>query len=169
MVMTVEVGVNSYVTMEEAEEYVTSFYPLSDPYRDAWCKLSETERAARLILAAQTLDQLRYRGRKAAANQTMSFPRLIYSEYLRQWMVQEGVPWEVKVAQMEETLQLSAGIPDHVSKQRQGVKAYTIGKLSETFGGSGGTIDYQTAAGSLTSQRARMFIAGFLVGEAVIV
>lgn len=68
---------NSYVTLEEADEYVNTHYLSNSPERVAWSNpnLPESDKVVALISSATALNNLKYKGRKARAGQLLAFPR----------------------------------------------------------------------------------------------
>lgn len=67
---------NSYVTVEEADNYITSHFLSDDEYRVKWISLSVEDKETCLIRSTQALDNLKYIGRKKGA-QKLQFPRIM--------------------------------------------------------------------------------------------
>lgn len=119
--MALIAGTNSYVTVQEADEY------LAVAYRpDAWTEASEADREAALIEATRQIDRQPLRGARAAADQPLAFPRVGQAE----------VPEAVKQAVCEQALFLLRQSDYDRRRElaiQQGVGSVTIGDASETI------------------------------------
>lgn len=77
--MSVEltVGINSYCTIEEADNYVNSHFSENSPEYKAWFAetLSVDEKARALIRSQAALHNLKYTGAKLKRGQALDFPR----------------------------------------------------------------------------------------------
>lgn len=157
-----EVGKDSYVTLEEAESYIAKFYRSNNPGRQRWTLLEEPDKAALLREALIALEALPYLGRRAAAGQELAFPRLPY-----QYGNAEGAPEAVKRAQAELALWFSddEAQEEQASRsdlQKQGVTSFSLGDLSETYGaGSSATVGELKALGC---EKAALLLAPYLSG-----
>lgn len=94
-----EININTYVTVEEANEYIKQCYPELDNLAVTWSVLSDHDKEAYLISSASDIDKLFIMGRKLDKNQSMAFPR-------RECYKERQVPYEVKEAQIENALGL---------------------------------------------------------------
>lgn len=116
-----------YATVVQANEYVQNYYSSSDSLRLAWEALSEPDKLVLLNRAEQTIDQLPFTGKPAVDGK--AFPRY----------PNEVIPVEVVHATIELAVQSSNGeAKERYELQRQGVRSYSIGDLSESFAGSAG-------------------------------
>ena len=81
----------------------------------------------------------------------MEFPRALYTSIPQDiyapsqiwpdnWYVQSEVPSAVKYAQCEIALETASGTSNRVKLQRQGVKSFSLGNLSETYSGASNSI-----------------------------
>ena len=70
------VNENSYCTVAEADEYMTSHFLSDDEYLIKWLSLSEEDKEVCLIRSTQALDNLKYIGRKKGI-QKLQFPRVM--------------------------------------------------------------------------------------------
>jgi len=128
-------GIDSYVTLAEADDYISNFHPGS-----AWENLIGAKREQRLVLACERLEALPFSGRKTGRDQTLSFPRFPNTT----------VPESIKAAQVEIALLfvsqsgLSAEAAQRANLQRQGVTSFSIGDLSESYGGKSGLVEDHT-------------------------
>lgn len=119
--MALIAGTNSYVTLEEANEYLAGAYRV-----EAWTGASEADREAALITASRQIDRQPLRGAKAAADQPLQFPRAGQSE----------VPEAVIQAVCEQALfLLQQSEYDRMRElaMQQGVGSVSIGDASETI------------------------------------
>lgn len=167
--MSLTVGVDTYISKADADLYVASRYMSTEAKRVAWAALSEADCEVLLRRAASIIDQQPLAGVKITESQTMEFPRALYTEYVgdenllspqivtnENWYVQSAVPAAVCAAQVELALQYTVGTPDRIELQRQGVKSFSVGKLSETYAGT---------RSSLVSIEARDLLAPYVLGS----
>lgn len=118
-----EVGTDSYVTIAEADAYIVANYP----DLQTWSEKSEDQKQALLMGACLDLESLPFPGQASQAGQVLSFPRF----------GSEGVPLAIKAAQIEIALlplTQSTEAEKRNELQRQGVKSFSIGDLSESYG-----------------------------------
>ena len=147
--MALIVDNDSYVTELEAEEYISKNYVSTDPLRKAWAALTDEDKEVYLRVAAKTVDALALKGKKCEVNQKMQFPRYYdsksYQEYLYpepedydvhgRYYYQITVPNNVKYAQIETAIfNCDSKANKRIKLQSQGVKSFSIGDLSETYG-----------------------------------
>ena len=145
--MALVVGTDTYISQADASTYVTEHYATTEIKAVAWNALTSDNKDAYLRKATQTIDRQPLVGIKALTTQTLEFPRAIYTTvssygvntnallYGDNWYVQSAVPSAVTSAQVEIALALAAGISKRVDLQRQGVKSFSVGNLSESYGG----------------------------------
>lgn len=135
------VGVDSYVTLEEALNYISATHTPSEPLANAFMELSADEKIVKLRKAAQTIDHLPLVGKKAQAQQEMAFPRVLFARPCEYDGSEPVIPKEVKAAQCEQAI-FSLDDANTIQSatraqlQRQGVSSYRIGDLSESYGGA---------------------------------
>lgn len=158
--MALVVLVDTYIASAACSTYLTAHYASTDAKLIAWDALLDGDKDIYLRQAAEIIDAQPLQGFKALTTQTMEFPRTLFTDvnYLAYvnsallnqegWYIQPGVPDVVKYAQCELALELAQGTSSQVAQraelQRQGVRSYSIGKLSETFSGaSGGVVSYK--------------------------
>jgi len=145
--MALTVGTNSYITLTEVATYLAENYISTDSEYITWNALSEANKEVYLRKACKKIDRQKYVGLKAVSTQTLEFPRSIRSEYSRdeypdliikwddRWVTQSAVPQKVKDAQAEEAFALALGKSKRIVLQEQGVKAFGLGNLSESYSG----------------------------------
>lgn len=117
-----------YVTLEEAETYVSEHYMSTDDLRKQWEALSDDDKSVLLRKSFQTIELLPLTGRKTCCDQPNMFPR---------WPATE-VPQAVKDAQIENAVSLgdSTAAEDDAYYNKlwkYGVASYSIGNLSESI------------------------------------
>lgn len=115
-----------YVTLQEADTYISTHYVSTDELRVGWEALSSEDKSALLARSFQALELLPFAGRKLKSEQTTAFPR---------WPQQE-VPEAIKWAQIENALAKSDTSTAEEAKYYErlwmyGVESYSIGNLSE--------------------------------------
>ncbi len=140
-VSVIEVGTNCYIDIEDADEYFALKYGA-----DSWEALSDEDKDKLLISATRKIDRLPLRGTKRIYNQSLAFPRYT-----------DTIPTEVAQATCEEAFaMLNTAANKRKELQRQGVKSFSIGKLSETFQGSQSL--------SLVSEEAKELLRPWIAG-----
>lgn len=165
--MALVVGTDTYITQEGADAYVSANLLSTAPERVAWAALSGDDKDVLLRRACQSLNRLPLVGIRAQQLQTLEFPRAIrtdspasypvgYNRLGSDYVVQTAVPEVVLQAQAEEAVALAAGVPERLALRRQGVKAFRLGNLSETY--SGGLT-------GLVSEAAYNLLRPFLAGS----
>lgn len=171
--MALTVDTDSYITLAAAETYISENYLSTETKRVAWALLSDANKEILLRRAAKLIDRQPLVGIKAVDSQTMEFPRAIYTDYNRRdlpiitthfdsdWYVQTETPAEVKYAQVEIALTSTVATPKRVELQQQGVKSFSLGKLSESYGAGQKNI--------IVSQEAREYLKPYLAGSVAIV
>lgn len=130
--MALIVGVDTYITLQEANEYVKKYYSSTDPLRIQWEAMSEDDQEIFLRKSFAQINSLPYVGKPRSPKQVNPFPRA--GDFTEQDLL------HIKYAQVEQALT----IPDTVAAQetedqlrlrlrRAGVTSYKIGDLSESF------------------------------------
>ena len=130
--VTLETGKNSYATTDEADAYVSAFYNASET-ANQWLALDNSAKQLRLVAACFEIETLPFAGRKQIVGQPLMFPR---------WP-SDAVPDAVKYAQIEiallefdaEEQQRLQSAQKRLQLQKQGVTSFSLGDLSESYGG----------------------------------
>lgn len=144
--MALEVGVNSYCTVADADAYFAARLN-----SEAWNNSTPESKETALIDACRRIDTLRFMGYKTSAAQSLQWPRVVVRPDLppdeRAWfydnygniVVSDTVPHGIITAQMEEALYLIAynGTSERADLQRQGVTEIQIGPVREKYSGAG--------------------------------
>lgn len=145
-----------YVTTAEADGVIAAL-PSSDPGKSAWTALTDKDKQAYLDDALLAMEQQLYAGRKKDMSQPLQFPRA----------GQPDVPEEVKHAQALEACARCVDAGEHGKRaqmQAQGVKAFSVGSLSESYDG-------RLASGdaALYSPRAALLLRWYMAGSVTVV
>ena len=147
-----------YVTLEEADEYVTNHFMSSNATRVAWETLSDADKMVLLRNSYRAIEMLTFRGRKTSATQPSAFPR---------WPSTD-VPTEIKDAQIANAIVLAdessqEDVAYYDKLKTYGVKSYSIGNLSETLNTSTENPNSSCYKG-IYSQEAVRFLSPWLGG-----
>lgn len=70
------VNENSYVSLADAEQYISEHFVSDDEYRVKWNTLTNDDKEVWLIRSTQALNNLKYLGRKKGV-QRLEFPRIM--------------------------------------------------------------------------------------------
>ena len=122
----------AYVDVATVDNYVASYYPQSSAIRIKWEALIEDDKSVFINRATQMINLLPLRGKACEGNEMfMAFPR-------------EPDPGNnslelAKQACCDLSIKLNGDdeFQERLNLQRQGVKSYKLGDLSETFGNNG--------------------------------
>lgn len=149
--MALVVNTDTYITLAEANTYISEHYTSTDPLKVAWEALSNIDKEVYLRNAAISIDALALKGKKYEYTQKMQFPRCYdsfsYKECFQQYSdpdeyVQYGrlyceliVPNNIKYAQAEIAIfNCDKKANKRANLQNQGVQSFSIGDLSENYG-----------------------------------
>lgn len=144
-----------YVTVDEADQYVSKHFTSTDPARLAWESLDVEDKAVLLLNSFNTIESLVYVGRKAEPGQERAFPR----------QHETAVSQRVKDAQCANSVAAAcADTRDDAEFYGKlhmfGIKGYSIGNLSETLSAESST---KFVAG-LYSQETLRLLAPYIYG-----
>lgn len=147
-----------YVTVQDADAYISSHCLSTDEVAISWFALSESDKAVLLTRAFQIIELLPFAGRKAVPGQPCAFPR---------WP-NKTVPDQIKWAQIELALNKSDASSNEDAKHYErlwlyGVDSYTIGNLSEKTSAGSYVIGGAQATG-ITSAEAERLLKPYLGG-----
>jgi hypothetical protein len=144
---TITVGENSYIDIEEADEYFSGRL-----HAESWGQADDVTKDKALRQATKTIDRQLLRGRKTNRDQTLAFPRYPDTE----------VPEIVKEACCEEALALlERGNSQRRKLQQEGVQSFALGNMSETYAPGAGR--------GLLSQEAKELLRPWLLGAVNII
>ena len=144
---TITVGENSYIDIEEADEYFTGRL-----HAERWGETSDADKEKALRQATKEIDRQLLKGRKATETQELAFPRYPDTE----------VPEAVKEACCEIALALlERGNSQRRKLQQEGVQSFSLGNMSETYTPGAGR--------GLLSQEAKELLRPWLLGSVNII
>ena len=144
----IEVNVDTYATVAEADEYAGKYYISGDEKRTAWEALSEGDKEAVLRNAAEAIDSIVYPGRKKSIDQPMEFPRCYKNGYYfplswyETYTVERGswhcmieIPEKIKQAQIEEAMEMvhRTADSDNFDAYNSSLQAFEITGLKESY------------------------------------
>lgn len=128
------VGTDSYVTITDADGYISRNYRSNSSDRSRWDNLTEEDKEIILRQAFSEIERLPLCGRKYVTDQKLQFPRVRFGDY----QPPPDCPDEVKAAQIELALWLSddklqADISQRQSRQAQCMNSISVGSMSESY------------------------------------
>ena len=139
---TIEVGENSYIDIDGADEYFAGRL-----HAESWSGADSETKEKALKQATKEIDRQLLRGRKTNPEQELAFPRYPDTE----------VPEAVKEACCEVALALlERGNNQRRKLQQEGVQSFTLGNMSETYAAGAGR--------GLLSQEAKELLRPWLIG-----
>lgn len=144
---TITVGENSYIDIDEANEYFAGRL-----HAESWSGADSETKEKALKQATKEIDRQPLGGRKANSGQELAFPRYPDTE----------VPEAVKEACCEEALALlERGNSQRRKLQQEGVQSFMLGNMSETYAPGAGR--------GLLSHEAKELLKPWLLGAVMIV
>lgn len=69
------VGIDSYVSAEEAETIVSEYFTSSSDMRQRWNAISSADKEVLLRHSCRSINNLKFSGRRSKASQVLEFPR----------------------------------------------------------------------------------------------
>ena len=139
---TITVGENSYIDIDEANEYFAGRL-----HAESWSETSDADKERALRQATKAIDRQLLKGRKATDTQELAFPRYPDTE----------IPESIKEACCEIALALlERGNSQRRKLQQEGVQSFTLGNMSETYAPGAGR--------GLLSQEAKELLRPWLLG-----
>jgi len=175
--MAINIGIDTYISVTDADTYVSENHISTSTKYTTWDALEDSDKEIYLKKATSKIERLQIRGMKAVGTQTLQFPRAIYSKYYRtdlprttirlngNWVIEEEVTDLVKHAQVEEALEMAVNgyeISKREKLQREGVKSYRLGDLSESF------VDGISSSSRLKSDTAEELLSYYTSGGRMI-
>ena len=130
--MTIELYKNSFVTLEEAENYFEERYD-----SDVWFKQKEEDKEKLLISASKKINTFDFVGEPLEDNQPMAFPR----DY--------ALPQDIKDAVCEEAISLiSKADSIHAKNQEDNITSISLGAGSVSYGAGSNSDEKKLLASS---------------------
>lgn len=146
------VGVDTYITVEEADEILTGCH--NGSLLEQWLTLTVADKECYLRTATYRIDCLPVSGYKHNAGQALQFPRGTTNE----------IPYKVKLATAEEAISaIDKQLLQRITLQQQGVKSVSLGSASESYS------DSTNRNSPLLSKTAYSYMRQFLAGSVMIV
>ena len=127
-----ELNKNSYVTVEDADSYITTHYRSNNKLRKVWEELDEADKIASLLSACADIEALPFGGRAMTAGQAMAFPRLPY-QYGSAGEIPKELAYTGRACAMEVDDTSTAQAEQRQALQAQGVESFSVGDLSESY------------------------------------
>ena len=86
--MSLVVGIDTYVTVEDADKYISENYTSNSSEFNKWNSLTDSDKEVLLRRSASSLNKLQYSGSKRICGQKLAFPRMgkSYSVYSEVWV-----------------------------------------------------------------------------------
>ena len=144
MAITLEVGANTYVTLEEANIIIEGIFDNKE-----WESLTNEQKTVALINSATKLDNMYLKGTKLSETQEMQFPR--------DW--ETDVSEKIKMAQCYEALEICRYNYKRAKEQSAGVVSRSMESVSVTYSGK----EPRKYGGKLLSEDAFNFIRSYLL------
>ncbi len=130
--MTIELYKNSFVTLEEAENYFEERYDSA-----VWFKQKEEDKEKLLISASKKINTFDFVGEPLEDNQPMAFPR----DY--------ALPQDIKDAVCEEAISLiSKADSIHAKNQEDNITSISLGAGSVSYGAGSNSDEKKLLASS---------------------
>lgn len=109
-----ELNENTYVSLQDADDYINEHYQKHHPLRVHWSVLEDTEKQTYLLQSTAQIEKLPFIGRKAFITQSMAFPRVrerrafasMLEFRLTYGVTTEIIPTSVKQAEIENALDI---------------------------------------------------------------
>lgn len=122
--MELIVGTNSYMTLEEANNFIATRFVSSDPVRKFWEQLSEEDKVVIIITTTERYDtnSMLYRGNKVMITQPLQFPRIdTYKQIVE-------CPDRVKVGLLLQGIRDTASLNSEIEQMREmGIHSFSDG------------------------------------------
>lgn len=120
------VGVDSYVTLEEAEEIISGSLLSTDEANKSWQGLSDSDKEVLLRTSCRDIDNLKFSGRRKNLGQRLEFPRTTSTV--------AGIGYRLFIGQFQDNGLYSGGTADggiHLVKQAQVINAAYAGLFNK--------------------------------------
>lgn len=77
--MSLEIGIDSYVTLAEAEDYISKHFASDDKLLLNWNERTDNDKEAKLRESCESINNLKFRGKRKGIGQELEFPRVLGS------------------------------------------------------------------------------------------
>ena len=112
-----------YITIEEADIFITSHFLSSSKERTEWESLIDEDKRVLLINGFENIENNKFVGYRTYENQREQWPR----------NGSEIVPDEIKAAQIYEALEIGFGDTTSYEAIEKGIQSESIGKISTSY------------------------------------
>jgi len=175
----IEVNIDTYVNVAEADEYVGKYYLSTDDKNTSWAALTEAQKETALRNSAMAIDSVVYPGRKKDSDQEMEFPRCYkngyyfplswYETYTKEggtWHCMAEVPEKIKHAQVEEALEMICRTKesDDFEAFNGTLKSFSLGDFTENYSLNYGE-SVSSVKNALRSKRAQRWMSRYAGGS----
>lgn len=124
--MTFEVGVNTYMTVEEADSIIEDEFD-NDEEVTLWNTLDEKGKQRVILKGTRKIDSMIWVGIRQVAYQNLSWPRFIQGRV-------KDCPYDIKVGILKQAIKDKINdSKQEIKLQELGVKSYSIKGASITF------------------------------------
>jgi hypothetical protein len=133
--MALAKGINSYVTVEEAEAYFANKLDVA-----AWTDAPSVQKEQALVTATSLLDNLAWAGKAVEESQSLAFPRVVeyFDPKVGGYVYNTGTPKRILTATFELAYHLLNN--DGLLDETGSVKTLTVGPITLTDVKSAGSI-----------------------------
>lgn len=126
--MELVVGVNSYMTVEEADSIVNDVFFDDDDDAKLWTSMTDNNKQKIILAGTRLINRLPFLGQQYPGFDRLPWPRLINGVYME-------CPYDVKAAILKQGLRDRINSNKNETKlQELGVRTYSIKNASVTFG-----------------------------------
>lgn len=160
MPVTITVDENSYISLEDANEYFNGRLNSSE-----WEEATDTDKKKALITATKRIDYLNFIGRKESLGQSLKFPR-VYSHSPNsffpdsQSVVSGTKPDDLLDATCEEAIALLSQNLEVEKRQRDGIESEKIGDTSRSYNSN--VVESKQQGRGLLSPEAKSLLRGYI-------
>ena len=135
--MELVVGQNTYITVEDCEELLKSYYGETSEIVNKFSGLTEADKKANVYRSFIDMQRLPYRGKKEKLDQKTAFPRINrYGYKSDDEMVKLAQALNTTVFVLTATSGDEASIEKILSYGKYGLKSYRLGSFYVTMEGS---------------------------------
>lgn len=146
-----EVGINSFLTVEEADIIVQEELLTASSESKLWSLLSSNDKEVILKQGTRDINSLNFKGTRANGSK-LKFPRYING-------VNVGIPYEVKVATVVNALM------NNILKDSEQYNLMKLGVTSMSVGGNSVSLDRNTINNTRVQKDAKEYIQQYLLSN----
>lgn len=153
--MSLEVGIDSYVTLEEANEYISKHFASDDKLLINWNERTDNDKEAKLRESCESINNLKFRGKRKGVGQELEFPRVLgsmcgigfrlyVSQFVDNGLISNDITGDggIKLAKRAQIVNalygvtLGSEITSNALNRFKRLTSKKAGPISETYGGS---------------------------------